>query len=101
MTVIRSRRTSMNEKRRDGTNERYRGQGGALSSSPALDLKAASPAASLLGAAAAERVEEEQDQRDQQHVDRERLDQHQTEEQRAADVADRARVSRNRLDRGA
>src|SRR3954465_8133154 len=44
-----------------------------------------------------ERLQEEQDQRDDEDVDREGLDQHETEQQHAADVAGGARVPRNRL----
>ena len=48
---------------------------------------------------AAERLDEEENQRDREHVDDERLDEHETQDQRAADVARRARVPRDRLDR--
>ena len=51
-------------------------------------------------AALLERRQEEQDQRDQQHVDDERLDQHEAEEQRAADVAGGAGVARDRFGGG-
>lgn len=46
---------------------------------------------------AAERRDEEEDQRDREHVDDQRLDQHETENQRAADVARRAGIPRNRF----
>ena len=45
-----------------------------------------------------ERDDEEQNQRDQQHVDHERLDQHETQNQVAANLARGARVPRDAFD---
>ncbi len=52
-------------------------------------------------AALFERRQEEEDERDEQHVDDERLDQHEAEDQRAADVAGGPGVARNRFGGGA
>ena len=48
----------------------------------------------------AERRQEEQDQRDQQHVDDEGLDEDEAQDQRAADVARRAGIARDRFGGG-
>ena len=48
----------------------------------------------------AERREEQQDQRDEQHVNDERLDQHEAQQQVGADVVARAGIARDGFHRG-
>src|SRR6185503_5792692 len=97
MIVIRSRRASR------GLKNRRRNWGvpvtGRCSSArrPGWSPDAAAEGSALRR----ERLEEEQDQRNQQHVDREGLDQDQTEEQRSADVAGGRGIARNAFRRGA
>src|SRR4029079_16196724 len=72
--------------------------GSALSPGPdasaRLDCVLAAPLA------AAERRQEEQDQRNQQHVDDQGLDEDEAQDQRAADDAGRGGVARDRLGGG-
>src|SRR5439155_904173 len=54
----------------------------------------------LLSSLPSERLDEEQNQRDEQHVDHERLDQDEAQDQVAANLAGRAGVPRDAFDRG-
>src|SRR5262245_41459230 len=98
MIVIRSRRTSR------GLNNRRRNWGETVTggcSSARRPGSVPDAAAEESASGRRERLEEEQDQRNQQHLDPEGLDQDQTEEQRSADVAGGRGIARNTFRRGA
>src|SRR5215218_3269902 len=108
MSVIRSRRASMRASRRSATEmNRPRRMHctaawttedrGALLIHAAMRWRPREPA---LPRGRTERLQEEQDQRDDEHVDREGLNQHQAEQQHAADVAGRPWITRNAFGRG-
>src|SRR5437762_10233447 len=96
MTVIRTSSASSRERwrRTRGLEGRER-RDGREKATPACPALPAGPAPGLLRIA----VYEEQNQRDEQHVDDERLDEHEAQNEVASDLAGRARVPRDPLDR--
>src|SRR6266542_4628223 len=95
MIVIRSRSQSRREMRVTDVGPGAEGLGMGLNPS----LAAPGPSYRSLRAPGtlAERRDEEDDERDQQHINDEGLDQDETQDQRATDVAGRARIARNGL----
>src|SRR3990172_10989835 len=111
MSVIRSSRPSIRARREevlttDYTDQRAQKKRGAGDRWFVRDEPIGAPAPVKVrpmpgGPFLGERPKEEQDQRDQQHVDDERLDQHEAQDERAADVAGRAGIAGDRLGRRA